>query len=204
MFKLSRGQHVRGGVAVGQPVASPCHRPSRRGLHPRAGRVAQGLGARLWGRTWCSWPGHSLCPPQRGLGAATRVWGARASPELQTTRAAGGVTRDGVQHGQLPRPGLASTLCPPVCSHPAETPSPRWGPGRAGCLVPHGRLAAAQGSSQPVETRPLETQGPLRPGHSLLKPPASLKGALPSRSGVEARYPRCSGPARTPKETATG
>lgn len=34
---------------MGQPVASPCHRPSRRGLHPRAGRVAQGLGAQLWG-----------------------------------------------------------------------------------------------------------------------------------------------------------
>lgn len=174
-------------------------------------------GVRRW--PWGSGPGPGLCPPQRGLRATAWVGGARAPPELQTVKAADRVTGDGgVQraaaqawpcvHPVLPTPAL-------VCSCPAEAPSPRWGLGsgqaprpprspgyglglrsRYGARAPHGRLS--------VETRHLETWGPLQPSHSLPSPLASLEGTLPSCFGVGTRCPRCSGPARTPKETATG
>lgn len=174
-------------------------------------------GVRRW--PWGSGPGPGLCPPQRGLRATAWVGGARAPPELQTVKAADRVTRyGGIQHA-----AAQAWLCvhpvppsPPSLFMPCGGPVTTLGAGEgAGCLspavarlqsgaragryrarAPHGRLS--------VETWHLETPGPLRLSCSLPSPPAILEGALPSCFGVGTRCPRCSGPTRTPEETATG
>ena len=196
-------------------VASPRH---------RAGRVAQGPGGRLWG---CLASGGG--PGARGQALASALHSGVSGPPLglgepeplqsfRLERQLTGSPEMVAFSTRLPRPGPASTLCcppPRVCPCPAEAPSPHWGPGRGqapgpprspgcrpglrgryGARAPHGRLS--------VETRHLETPGPLWLGCSLPSPAAILEGALPSCFGVGTRCPRCSGPTRTPEETATG
>ena len=174
---------------MGQPVASPHHHPGHRGLHPRAGRVAQGPGARPW-----------ACPAVT-LVLVTRSWslpstagsrGHRSGQGSQSPSRAPDRKGSGRGHRRWWHSVWAAAQAwpcirpmPPRFLHALQRPHHHTGgQGGARRLVPRGHpwrsraqeQVRSKSSLRSVETHPLETRGPLRPGHSLLRPPGQPEG----------------------------